>query len=161
MKYRVVPGFVWVDPKFKNLAPTEKLLLLHLITGPHANVSGLFYLPLSYIAHETGVRLLQVKKGVCALEAADYLRWDEPTETIWVVGMLRYQGGGVKILKAIADQVESLTPSPVVDAFRSYYADLKIPYRCPINGVSSKDTTVPTLVKEGQLVRSCNILVLG
>lgn len=139
MKYRAVPRSLWTDSTFRKLPPHQKLTLLHLITGPHSNVSGLFCLPLLYIAHETGLTDQETRQAIDGLVCAGFVRWHEPEETIWAVAMLSYQAGGAKILKAVADQVESLPSSPVVDAFRVHYAHLQIPYRCPIDGVSSKD----------------------
>jgi len=139
MKYRTVPASLWTDPGFRNLPPHQKLTLLHLITGPHSNVSGLFCLPLLYIAHETGLTDQEARQAIDGLVAVGFVRWHGPTETIWAVGMLGYQGSSPKILRAVADQVESLPSSPVVDAFRAHYAHLQIPYRYPIDRVSSKD----------------------
>lgn len=139
MRYRTVPVSLWLDPKFRRLAPAQKLLLLHLISGPHANVSSIYCHPLLYSAHETGLSTDEVRQAMAALEGAGYVQWDEPTETIWVVGMLDYQGGGEKIYKAVADQIESLPPSPVATAFRARYAHLPIPYRYPFDGSSAKE----------------------
>lgn len=139
MRYRTVPASLWLDPKFRRLAPAQKLLLLHLITGPHANVAGIYCCPLIYCAHETGLSLDEVRQAMAALEDAECAQWDEPTETIWVVGMLDYQGRGEKIYKAVADQIESLPPSPAVTAFRARHVHLPIPYRYPFDGSSPKE----------------------
>jgi hypothetical protein len=53
------------------------ILALYLITNPHANMYGLYYLPLPLIAHETGIPLEGASKGLRSLFQEGYCLYDE------------------------------------------------------------------------------------
>ncbi|EPP8816777.1 hypothetical protein QDS29_003323, partial [Acinetobacter baumannii] len=53
---KVSPHF-WTGITGKKLRQTPEGLIvaMYLMTSPHANMLGLYYMPLLYIAHETGL----------------------------------------------------------------------------------------------------------
>ena len=92
---KVSPNF-WIGETGKKLreAGTEaQLVALYLMTSPHANMLGLFYLPKIYLAHETGLGFEGASKGLARASEAQFCAYDEPTETVWVFEMACYQVG--------------------------------------------------------------------
>jgi hypothetical protein len=63
------------------------------MTSPHANMLGLYYLPILYIAHETGLGLEGASKGLKSTIEAGFCSYDEDTEMVWVHEMAAYQVG--------------------------------------------------------------------
>ena len=54
---KVSPQF-WIGKTgkaIKKAGPEATIVALYLMTCPHANMIGLYYVPLMYIAHETGL----------------------------------------------------------------------------------------------------------
>jgi hypothetical protein len=90
---KISPQF-WIGPTGKALrkAGTEaQLVALYLMTSPHANMIGLYYLSESSIAHETGLGFEGASKGLQSAIEAGFCRYDADAEVIWVVEMATYQ----------------------------------------------------------------------
>lgn len=54
---KVSPHF-WIGRTGKELrqaGPESQLVALYLLTSPHANMIGLYYMPLAFLSHETGL----------------------------------------------------------------------------------------------------------
>ncbi|MDW5308819.1 hypothetical protein R7J43_21940, partial [Acinetobacter baumannii] len=76
----VSPHF-WTGTTGKKLRQTHEGLIvaMYLMTSPHANMLGLYYMPLLYVAHETGLGMEGASKGLqCACEAG-FCSYDEST----------------------------------------------------------------------------------
>ena len=48
---KVCPKF-WTDDKVQPLSDDARLLFLYLMTSPHSNMAGFYWLPLGYIAED-------------------------------------------------------------------------------------------------------------
>ena len=138
-KFRMIPISLWTCPQFKNLDPIVRYLFLYLNTNPHTHLSGIYYLPHCYIAHETNLAIDEAVVGLADLTTHNLVRWDKESEVVWVINMLEDQGRGQKVFKAVADQLNSLHDCRLIPDFLDYYSHLEIPYRYPIDTPSVKD----------------------
>ena len=62
----VAPQF-WLGKTGRELrkkGAEAQVVSFYLMTSPHANMLGLYYLPILYIAHETGLGLEGASKGL-------------------------------------------------------------------------------------------------
>lgn len=89
---------------------------------------GLYYLPILYIAHETGLGLEGASKGLNRSIEAGFCSYDEDTEMVWVHEMAAYQVG--KALKpgdnrcaGVRSEYASLTENRFLSAFYERYKD--------------------------------------
>lgn len=101
---------------------------LYLMSSPGSNMLGLYYQPILYMAHETGLGLEGASKGLQACIEAGFCRYDDKTETVWVVEMAGYQIA--KQLKAsdnrcagIQREYDALPDNPFLSGFFDHYAD--------------------------------------
>ena len=141
--YRTVDIRLWTDPKVHSLPPREKLLFLYLLTNPHTDLSGLYYLPLSLVIYETGLTRQVICKGIDTLSDRTLIRYDRQTDTIWVVNMLRYQSKSKKITQHVATHFAGIHKSPLIQDFLDHYKDLTIPYK-----YHNDTVTIPNRYKE-------------
>lgn len=92
---KISPQF-WMGPTGRRLrahgAPAQ-LVALYLTTCPHANMLGLYYLPVMYIAHETGLGMEAASAGLAGCIEAGFCCYDPATEMVWVREMAHYQIG--------------------------------------------------------------------
>lgn len=91
----VKPTF-WNGPTGRSLreaGPDVQLLALYLLTNPHANMIGLYYLPLVFMRKELALSMSQIIKALDKLAAVGFAAYDKDAETIWVIEMARYQLG--------------------------------------------------------------------
>jgi hypothetical protein len=90
---KVAPAF-WTGAtgrRIRAAGPAAQVVALYLLTGPHANMLGLYYLPPPFICHETGLDPATVADALDALCAAGFCRHDPESEFVWVVEMARFQ----------------------------------------------------------------------
>jgi hypothetical protein len=90
---KISPQF-WIGDTGRRLreAGHEALLVaLYLLTNPHANMLGLYYLPTSFIAHETGLSPEGASKGLRRAIEAGFCVYDESCEMIFIYEMARFQ----------------------------------------------------------------------
>jgi hypothetical protein len=122
--YRVVYGELWTDPKVRALPANAKLVFLYSITNPHAHLSGIYYLPLTTMQHETGLDRRGIEGALKGLLASNLIHYDASVEQIWVVNMLKYQGRGQKIDKNVVQHLLSLHQSSLIPRFVRKYPHL-------------------------------------
>lgn len=113
-KYAQVSPRMWTGDIGRVLRgkPNLQIVALYLITGPNANMTGLYYLPLPTIAHETGIE----HESVCmALRRLRELRWafyDADREVVYLPSMAIEQvgetiaGNNNALRKGVVNQLE-------------------------------------------------------
>lgn len=124
----VAPQF-WLGKTGRELrkkGAEAQVVSFYLMTSPHANMLGLYYLPILYIAHETGLGLEGASKGLKSAIEAGFCSYDEDTEMVWVHEMAAYQVG--KALKAgdnrcagVRNEYSSLTENSFLSSFYERY----------------------------------------
>lgn len=97
----------------KKLGAEAQVLALYLISSPHANMYGVYYLPISFICYETGLSEEGALKGLERLSEGGFCLYDPQKEYIWVIEMARFQIGeqlkaGDNNIKAVNKFYESL-----------------------------------------------------
>lgn len=89
----------WTSPLGKKIKSCEleaKALTFYLMTCPHANMIGIYYLPLPLVAHEIGVPLEGVQRGLEALVKVGFCSYDSEAEYVWIHEMATSQLGILK-----------------------------------------------------------------
>ncbi|MEW5968654.1 MAG: hypothetical protein AB1706_02120 [Pseudomonadota bacterium] len=126
---KVSPHF-WTGSTGKTLrqCPDSIVVAMYLMTCPHANMLGLYYMPLLYVAHETGLGLEGAKKGLQWACDAGFCSYDEGTEMVWVHEMARFQvADSLKATdnrcKGIQKDYDSLPSNPYLASFYDKYAE--------------------------------------
>ncbi len=92
---KVAPQF-WIGStgkRIRAIGTEAQLLALYLMTGPHANMIGLYYLPVSYICADTGLPMEGASKTLNSLIEVGFCAYDYESEVIWVYEMAKWQVG--------------------------------------------------------------------
>lgn len=131
----VSPKF-WIAGTGKSLRGNlpAQVVALYLMTSPHANMIGVFYCPIDSIAKETGLPLEGASEALRCLIEADFCRFDETTEEVFVTRMAAYQIGEQldpkdKRCIGVARELEKVSSDRMRIGFRANYA---VPYHLPI-----------------------------
>lgn len=125
---KISPRF-WINElgrKIRKLGGDAQLISLYLLTNPHANMIGVYYLPINLIAHETGLSYEIAAKALLNLCEIEFCSYDEVSEYIWVHDMaldqiaaqLKPQDNRVK---AIREAFDALPKLPFIQAFYDKY----------------------------------------
>jgi hypothetical protein len=124
----VSPQF-WIGRTGKGLRGQveAQLVALYLMTSPHANMIGVFYCPLDYIAKETGLGMEGASKGLQCLIEAQFCRFDEASEEVFVARMAAFQIGEQldpkdKRCIGVARELEKVSSDVLRTAFHALYS---------------------------------------
>ncbi|MDH4228955.1 MAG: helix-turn-helix domain-containing protein [Nitrospirota bacterium] len=75
------------------MGAAAQVTALYLITGPHANALGLYYLPVPYLCHDTGMDRDQALRALAALDQAGFASYDADSSFVWIPEMAAWQYG--------------------------------------------------------------------
>jgi hypothetical protein len=125
---RIGPQF-WIGKTGKELrkrGPECQVVAMYLISSPHSNMLGLFYLPKMFIAHETGLPIEGASKGLQSAIDAGFCAYDEDTEMVWVFEMAKYQIGDAlkpadKRCQGVQNEYNSIPDNPFLSMFYEKY----------------------------------------
>jgi hypothetical protein len=126
---KVSPKF-WIGQTGKALRKQgleAQLVALYLLTSPHANMLGLYYVPKAFIAHEIGLGFEAASKGLQGCIEAGFCRYDDDSEMVWVMEMARFQiADQLKDkdlrIKGVQNEYDSLPENPYLGGFFAMYA---------------------------------------
>jgi hypothetical protein len=139
----VMPQF-WYGETGRHLRHDRdaQVLAFYLMTCPSASMTGLFYLPIPVMAHETGIPFEGACKALRSLSDAGFAFYDDQTEVVWVPEMARHQiaerlSPGDNRIKGVLRLVERYRRSRYYAAFvERYGAAFNLPERSPFEGPS-------------------------
>lgn len=125
---KVSPQF-WISASGKQrrqMGLSTQLVAIYLLTNPHSNMLGIYYLPLAFIAHEIGLTSEEVDEALNNLIQLNFCTYDSNTEYVWVHDMAFEQlSPSLKLsdhrVKNIKDLVNSLPELPFLNLFIGKY----------------------------------------
>jgi len=127
-EYGVVSPKFWIGSTGRALRGDQaaQLIAAYLITSPHANMLGLYYLPLTVIAHETGSPFKGASKALRRVCEVGFASYDWSSEYVWVPEMARFQIGeslkaGDKRISGVIRELKSLANVPYSQDFWDKY----------------------------------------
>ncbi|MDH5528138.1 MAG: hypothetical protein OEY97_12620 [Nitrospirota bacterium] len=82
-----------VGLRLKRLGANAQLVALYLITCPHANDLGLYFLPVPYLSFDTGLPPDAAQAALSALEKDGFAHYDPLSSFVWVPDMAAWQLG--------------------------------------------------------------------
>lgn len=92
---KIAPQF-WTGEtgrKIRKLGPEGVAIALYLLTCPHANAFGMYYLPLGYMACDVGMSSEGASEWLQKVCATGFCAYDDEAEVIWIRNMARFQIG--------------------------------------------------------------------
>lgn len=100
---------------------------LYLMTSPHANMIGLYFLPILYLCEEVGIDKPDAYSTLAELRRLDFSFYDETSEHVWVKEMARFQIGPALNqrdckLPAINRMYQNLPANPWLGPFFDRYS---------------------------------------
>lgn len=82
--YGKVYSRFWQNRDVKRWSDGAKLAAVYLLTSPHANLVGIYYLPADYAAVDMGMEVGDVVKAFGELATHDFIAYDRESQWVWV-----------------------------------------------------------------------------
>lgn len=132
---KVSPQF-WVGKTGRELRGNveAQLVALYLMTSPHANMIGVFYCPIDYIAKETGLPFEGASKGLLALIEGGFCTYESDFEYVFVHQFAANQiGDELKPNdKRVQGVINELAKVPKGQCYQSFRANYAVPFNLPL-----------------------------
>ena len=127
---KVSPKF-WIGAtgkKLRKAGACAQIVGLYLQTGTLTNMLGLYYLPMTTVAHETGLGMEGAYKGLARCIEAQFCAYDEAKEMVWVFEMAKYQIADSlkpedRRCAGIQNDYDALPENPYLEGFFDKYAE--------------------------------------
>src|SRR5690606_17223924 len=125
---KVSPQF-WTGETGRQLraaGPEAMVVAMYLMTSPHANMIGLYYLPKRYLAQEAGLGMEGASEGLARAIEAGFCTYDDASEHVFVHAMARFQIGDQlkaddKRCKGVHNELSRAPKGPLRKAFAAIY----------------------------------------
>ena len=143
-QYRsIYPGF-WTGRTGKEIrkkGASSQLLAIYLITCSHSHPTGLFYIPLCFMSHETGLLDSEVADALKELNAVGFCTYDYRSDWVYVKNMVKHQIGSdlqpgdkrIKWMETALENADKSTPKLTKEFLSKYkeaynlFSDQKTP----------------------------------
>lgn len=131
---KVSPQF-WTGGTGKTLRrdPDAQRVAFYLMTSPHANMIGVYHLPVVYVANDVGIPLQGASEALARLSEAGFCTYSEGSEWVFVHNFAEHQVGealkpGDNRLLGISRELAKVADAALQLAFWEKYAEV---YRLP------------------------------
>lgn len=105
--FRVSPNF-WKGRR--DWSDREKLLAQYLLSCPHRNLEGLFWLPLAYVEADLGWQAKIVRGCMATIERDEFAAYDEDAQVLFLCKALSFQAPSTE--KQVIGAMSSLERVP-------------------------------------------------
>jgi uncharacterized phage protein (TIGR02220 family) len=164
-EYSKVPAQFWINEqgrRVRRLGFEAQLVSIYLFTNSHATMIGIYYLPVTLIAHETGFSFEEALKGLQGLCEIKFCSYDDISEYVWVHEMASEQIGSQlkpndNRVKAIHEIFSSLPRLPFLKGFYEKYAQFYFLENIFVSSDIHKAPLEPLLSQEQEQEKKQNL----
>lgn len=121
---------IWVSGPGKKYRgdPATQLTSIYLVSAPNSNMIGLYYLPISTIAHDVGIGVEDAQVSIERLIESNYCSYDYEREIVFIHEMASIQIGeqlspNDKQIKGVTKEIAQFASSPLYGDFLDRYRD--------------------------------------
>lgn len=88
--YTRVESKFWQDEKMRTISCDARYLMLYLLTSPHRNILGLYFLPVPYACFDLGWDEERFNKGFKELLSKGCIKYDFDSNIVFIVNFLKH-----------------------------------------------------------------------
>ena len=135
--------------QLRKMGSDELVVALHLMTSPHANMIGLYSLPVPYLMQDTGLSFEGASKALRRVCGTGFATYDQESEHIFVVEFARVQVNPVLLVadnrhKSVVGQLRNLAKNPLsLNFWRRYQVDFHLPALAEL-GIAFSESPSPS-----------------
>ena len=115
--YTRVENRFWQDEKMRNVSDDARYLMLYLLTSPHRNILGFYFLPFPYACFDLGWDEKRFKKALEELLNTGGIAYDTISHVVLVKNYLKHNP--LENPNQVKHAIEKLNELPETHLFRS------------------------------------------
>lgn len=131
--YTRVESRFWQDEKMRTVSADARYLMLYLLTSPHRNIMGFYFLPPPYACFDLGWDEKQFAKGLQELLQIAVIKYDQQAHVILIQNYLKHNPleNPNQVTSAI-DRLEEIPQTQLFQAFSDVLKQYSKPFAEPL-----------------------------
>lgn len=113
--YTKVEDLFWRDEKLKKCSIDARYIFVYLLSNPHRNILGFYYMPKMYAMFDLGMVEERFDKGLGELLDNGFIKHDEASNVVFVKRFLKYNKLDNK--NQVASAIKRIDELPNTDLF--------------------------------------------
>ena len=89
-RYAKIYPKMWRNNEFRDLNEDGRSIFLYLLTSPHLNMVGFYYLPIGYISDDIQWKSERVSKGLRNCIERGFIKYDSITSVVLILNYLKF-----------------------------------------------------------------------
>lgn len=121
--YTRVESRFWQDEKMRLVSDDARYLMLYLLTSPHRNVLGFYFLPEPYACFDLGWTTERFRKALGELLANGLVKYDETAHVVLIINFLKHNP--LENHNQVKSAIQKLDEIPKTYLFKDFYEAVK------------------------------------
>lgn len=131
--YTRVESRFWQDEKMRAVSDDARYLMLYLLTSPHRNILGFYFLPSPYACFDLGWDEKRFDKGLQELIQTGSVKYDSNTHVVLVQNYLKHNPlENPNQVKSAIDKLEEIPQTPLFQGFLLVVKQFYKPFMKPL-----------------------------
>lgn len=116
--YTRVESKFWQDEKMRAVTDDARYLMLYLLTSPHRNIMGFYFLPVPYACFDLGWDEKRFSKGLNELLEIQVIRYDQGSHVVLIQNYLKHNP--LENPNQVKSAIDRLDEMPQTSLFREF-----------------------------------------
>jgi len=116
--YTRVESKFWQDEKMRAVTDDARYLMLYLLTSPHRNIMGFYFLPVPYACFDLGWDEERFSKGLNELLEIQVIRYDQGSHVVLIQNYLKHNP--LENPNQVKSAIDRLDEMPQTSLFREF-----------------------------------------
>ncbi len=116
--YTRVESKFWQDEKMRAVSDDARYLMLYLLTSPHRNIMGFYFLPVPYACFDLGWDEERFSKGLNELLEIQVIRYDQGSHVVLIQNYLKHNP--LENPNQVKSAIDRLDEMPQTSLFREF-----------------------------------------
>jgi hypothetical protein len=121
--YTRVESRFWQDEKMRNVSDDARYLMLYLLTSPHRNVLGFYFLPEPYACFDLGWTQERFRERLGELLRNGLVKYDETAHVVLIVNFLKHNP--LENHNQVKSAIQKLDEIPKTPLLKDFYEAVK------------------------------------
>jgi len=133
MLYTRVESRFWQDEKMRAVSDDARYLMLYLLTSPHRNILGFYFLPSPYACFDLGWDEKRFQKGLQELLQTGRVKYDARAHVVLVQNYLKHNPlENPNQVKSAIERLEEMPKTPLFQDFLAVVEQFDKPFIQPL-----------------------------